>query len=129
VKLCDKCQLYSHKVREAPALLHPTITVDPFCKWGTDLMTCNPPSNNGHKYIIMAVDYVTKWVEAMPTFNNTNDSATRFFFNHVISRFGVALQLVFDHEKHFENDIFIELSSRLGFSHEFTFPYYPQSNG
>jgi hypothetical protein len=92
-------------------------------------MTCNPPSNNGHKYIVVAVDYFTKWAEAMPTFNNTADTAARFFFNHVISRFGVPLQLVSDHGKHFENEIFVELSSRLGFSHEFASPYYPQSNG
>jgi hypothetical protein len=92
-------------------------------------MTCNPPSSNGHKYIIVAVDYLTKWVESMPTFNNTADTATRFFFNHVISLFGVPLQLVSDHGKHFENEIFIELSSKLRFSHEFASPYYPQSNG
>ena len=65
----------------------------------------------------------------MPTFNNTTDTAARFFFNHVISRFGVPLQLVSDHGKHFENEIFIQLSSRLGFSHDFASPYYPQSNG
>ena len=34
-------------------------------------MECNPMSAGGHKYIIVAVDYFTKWVEAMPTFNNT----------------------------------------------------------
>jgi hypothetical protein len=77
----------------------------------------------------MAVDYFTKWVEAMPTFNNTADTTTHFFFNHVITHFRVPLQLVSDHGKHFENEIFIELSSRLGFSHEFSSPYYPQSNG
>jgi transposase InsO family protein len=92
-------------------------------------MTCNPPSNNGHKYIVVAVDYFTKWAKAMPTFNNTTDIAMHFFFNHVISLFGVPLQLVSDHGKHFENEIFFEISSRLGFSHEFASPYYPQSNG
>jgi hypothetical protein len=105
------------------------MTAGPFCKWGIDFMTCNPPSSNGHKYIVVTVDYFTKWAEAMPTFNNTADTAVRFFFNHVISRFGVPLQLVSDHGKHFENEIFVELSSRLGFSHEFASPYYPQSNG
>jgi transposase InsO family protein len=64
----------------------------------------------------------------MCTFNNTADTATHFFFNHVISYFGVPLQLVSDHGKHFENEIFVELSSRLGFSHKFASPYYPQSN-
>jgi hypothetical protein len=75
----------------------------------------------------MSIDYFTKWAEAMPTFNNTDDIATHFFFNHVISHFGVSLQLVSDHEKHFENKIFVKLSSILGFSHESTSPYYPQS--
>jgi hypothetical protein len=102
---------------------------DPFYKWGIDFMTFHPPSSNGHKYIVMAVDYFTKWVEAMPTFNNTADTTTCFFFNHVITRFRVPLQLVSDHGKHFENEIFVELSSKLGFSHEFSSPYYPQSNG
>jgi transposase InsO family protein len=77
----------------------------------------------------MAVDYFTKWVKAMPTFNNTADTTTHFFFKHVVTHFGVPLQLVFDHSKHFENEIFVELSSRLGISHEFASPYYPQSNG
>jgi hypothetical protein len=101
----------------------------PFYKWGIDFMTCNPPYSNGHKYIFVVVDYFTKWVEAMPTFNNTIDTTMHFFFNHVITHFGVPLQLVSDHGKHFENEIFIKVSSKLGFSHEFSSPYYPQSNG
>jgi hypothetical protein len=92
-------------------------------------MTCNPQSNNGHKYIIVEVNYFTKWVESMTTFNNIADTTARFFFNHFISCFGVPLHLVYDHGKHLEIEIFIELSSRLGFSHEFTSLYYPQSNG
>jgi transposase InsO family protein len=92
-------------------------------------MTFNSPSSNGRKYIVMTVDYFTKWVEAMPTLNNIVDTAARFFFNHVISHFRVPLQLVSDHVKHFKNEIFVELFSRLGFSHAFASPYYPQSNG
>jgi len=42
----------------------------------------------------------------MPTFNCSAMTATRFFFNHVISRFGIPKQLIYDHEKHFENEIF-----------------------
>jgi transposase InsO family protein len=92
-------------------------------------MTFHPPSSNGHKYIVMVVYYFTKWVESIPTFNNTTDTTTCFFFNHFITRLGVPLQLISDHGKHFENDIFVELSSKLGFFHEFFSPYYPQSNG
>jgi hypothetical protein len=77
----------------------------------------------------MEVYYFTKWVEPIPTFNNTVDTTTHFFFNHVITHFGVPLHLVFYHGKHFENEIFMELSSNLGFTHDFSSPYYPQSNG
>jgi transposase InsO family protein len=64
----------------------------------------------------------------MPTFNNTADTTTHFFLNHIITWFRVPLQLVSDRGNNFENDIFVELSSKLGFSHEFSSPYYPQSN-
>eukprot|EP00253_Pinus_taeda_P015219 PITA_15219 len=52
-----------------PAHLHPAITIGPFAKWGIDYMTCNPHLAGGHGYIIVVVDYFTKWVEAMPTYS------------------------------------------------------------
>jgi transposase InsO family protein len=102
---------------------------NPFCKWGIDFMTFHPPSSNRHKYIVVEVDYFTKWAEPIPTFNNTIDTTTHLFFNHVITCFRLPQQLVSDHGKHFENNIFGEISSKLGFSHDFSSPYYPQSNG
>lgn len=92
-------------------------------------MECKPESVSNHKYIITAVDYFTKQVEAMETFNNTTLTFSSFIFNHIISRFGIPNQLVSDHSKHFKNEIFEELSSLLKFWHEFTAPYYPQANG
>jgi len=65
----------------------------------------------------------------MPTFNNMTYTIARFFFNHVITYFGSPLQLVSDHGKHFKNEVFIELSAKLGFTHDFSSPYYPKSNG
>ena len=68
VKKCHPCQIYTRKMCAHPALLFPVITVSPFTKWGIDYTTCNPPSAKGHKYIIVAVDYFMKSVDAMPTF-------------------------------------------------------------
>ena len=73
------------KGKNPPAPLHLVVTVGPFCKWEIDFMTINPVSANGHKYIITAVDYFTKWAEAMPTFDCKAETAARFFFNHVIT--------------------------------------------
>ena len=68
VKRCHLCQLYTKKMRSQPAPLFPVASVGPFMKWGIDYVTCNPASAGGHKYIIVAVDYFTKWAEEMPTF-------------------------------------------------------------
>jgi hypothetical protein len=53
--------------------MFPVIIVGPFTKWGIEFTTCHLASAQGHRYIIVAVDYFTKWVEAMPTFNNDGE--------------------------------------------------------
>jgi hypothetical protein len=102
IQKCHACQTYNNKIRSHPAPLHPVVSIGPFAKWGIDFMTCNPHSVGGHGYIIVAVDYFTKWAEAMPTFDNTGKTATLFIFNHIITRFGVPQAIVTDHGSHFQ---------------------------
>ena len=71
-------------MRAHPTPLFPVITVSPFTKWGIDYTTCNPPSAKGHKYIIVAVDYFTKWFEAMPTFGNDGETAALFLSTRLL---------------------------------------------
>ena len=89
VKSCHPCQLYTRKMRSHPAPLFPVVSVGPFMKWGIDYVTCNPVSAGGHKYIIVVVDYFTKWVEAMPTFKADGEIAAFFIFNQIIAWFGI----------------------------------------
>ena len=88
-------------------------------------MTINLFSTNGHKYIIMAVDYFTKWAEAMPTFDCKAKTTARFFFNDVISWFGVPKQLASGHGAHFQDVVWAELSTMLKFEHQYSSSYYP----
>ena len=81
--------------------LHPVITIGPFVKWDIDFMTCNPRSARGHAYIIIMVDYFTKWVDTMPTLAADGKTTTQFIFNHVIARFGVPQAIITDHGTHF----------------------------
>ena len=57
----------------------------------------------GHGYIILTVDYFTKWADAMPTFAVDGKIAATFVFNHIISRFGVPQAIITDHGSHFRN--------------------------
>jgi hypothetical protein len=79
-------------------------------------MTCNPHSAGGHGYIVVDVDYFTKWAEAMPTFENTRKTATLFIFNHIITRFGVPQAIVTDHESHFHNFMMSKLTGSWVFA-------------
>jgi hypothetical protein len=116
-------------MRAHPTPMFPIITVGPFTKWGIDYATCNPPSARGHHYIIVAVDYFTKWVEAMPTFKDDGETTTLFLFNQIIARFDVPREIVTDHGSHFQNKMMSELTSNLGLRQEHSSPYYPQANG
>jgi hypothetical protein len=101
------------------------VSVGPFGKWGIDFMTFHPHSAQGHGYIIVAVDYFTKWDEAMPTFDNTGKTATLFIFNHIIARFGVPRAIITNHSSYFRNFMMSELTEKLGLRHENSTPYYP----
>eukprot|EP00253_Pinus_taeda_P005654 PITA_05654 len=92
-------------------------------------MTCNPTSARGHGYIIVTVDYFTKWAEAMPTLNNNDKMADILFFNDVVSRFGVPHDIVTNHGSHFCNHMMVKLAAKLELSHDSSTPYYPQANG
>jgi transposase InsO family protein len=112
-----------------PAPLHPVISVGPFAKWGIDFTTCKPPSAAGRHYIIMAMDYFTKWEEAMSTYTNNAKTTTLFLFNHIIARFGIPKSIVTYHGTHFCNAMMVKLTSMLYLDHKHSSPYYPLANG
>ena len=83
----------------------------------------------GHHYIIVAVDYFTKWAEAMPTVKSDGEIATHFVFNQIITQFEIPKELVTNHGSHFQNCMMEELASKLGYKQEHSSSYYPQANG
>ena len=115
VKKSPPCQHFYPKKRTHPASLHPIIVVGPFTKWGIDFMHCKPTSARGHGYIIVAMDYFTKWAEAMPTYAEDCKTTSLFLFNHIIARFGVPQSIVTDHGSHFHNQMMEEMSSKPRF--------------
>ena len=68
-------------------------------------MHYKPTLARGHGYIIIAVDYFTKWAEAMATYAEDGKTVALFLFNHIIARFGVPWSIVTDHGSHFCNQM------------------------
>ena len=109
-----------------PQKAHPCCSASPrHCCWPF----CKPTLAKGHGYIIIAMDYFTKWAKAMPTYVEYGKTAALFLCNHIIARFGVPQSIVTDHGSHFHNQMMEELSAKLGFHHENSTPYYLQANG
>ena len=85
--------------------LTPIFEVENFDLWGTDFMGSFPLSY-GNQYILVAVDYVFKWAEAIPTRTNDNPVVIKFLRENIISRFGAPRTIISDNGSHFCNQAF-----------------------
>jgi hypothetical protein len=68
---------------------------------GDILHYIKPSFSKGPCYVIVVIDYFTKWVEAIPTFKDDGDIVALFLFNQIIARFSVMREIVTDHSSHF----------------------------
>ena len=64
-----------------------------------------PKASNGHEYILVAIDYFTKWVVATSYSVLKAKHVARFLENNIICRFGVPQEIIFDNVSHFEGDV------------------------
>jgi transposase InsO family protein len=92
-------------------------------------MDCNLTSTGGHQHIIVAMDYFAKWAEAVPTNKSNGKTATFFVLYQIIAQFGIPKEIFIDHGSHFQIEMRKELTSKMGFKHGHSSPYYPQENG
>ena len=75
------------------------------------------PSSFGNIYILLAMDYVSKWVEASTCPRNDASTVVGFIQRNILSRFGVPRTIISDEGSHFANKIFEKLMSRYGIKH------------
>ena len=108
--------------------LNPIIVVELFAVWGFDFM--GPfPTSYGHAYILVGVDYVSKWVEAIPCKTNDHRVVLKFLKVNIFSKFGVPKAIIRDGGSHFCNKSFENLMAKYGVKHKLATPYHPQTSG
>ena len=108
--------------------LNPILVVELFDVWGIDFM--GPfPTSYGHAYILVGVDYVFKWNEAIPCKTNDHTVVLKFLKANIFSRFGVPKAIVSDGGSHFCNKYFENLMAKYGVKHKVATPYHPQTSG
>ncbi|GJW80342.1 reverse transcriptase domain-containing protein [Tanacetum coccineum] len=127
VRRCDACQrlgnIYSRK--EMPQ--NNIQVCEVFDVWGLDFMGPFPESR-GNKYILVAVNYMSKWVEAQELPMNDAHVVVKFL-GSLFARFGVPKALISDRGTYFCNSQLEKALQRYGVTHKLSTAYHPQSNG
>ena len=108
--------------------LNPILVVELFDVWEIDFMG-SFPLTFGHSYILVGVDYVSKWVEAIACKHNDHKVVVKFLKENIFTRFGVPKAIISDGGTHFCNKIFNNLLARYGVKHKVAIPYHPQKIG
>ena len=81
------------------------------------------------KFLVVGIDYFTKWVEAEPLATITEKSIRTFVWKNIICRYRIPRVLVSDNGKQFDNDAFRNFCSELGIQNHYSSPAHPQANG
>ncbi|GKD79126.1 reverse transcriptase domain-containing protein, partial [Tanacetum coccineum] len=127
VTRCDACQRQG-KISQKDEMPQNAIQVcEIFDVWGINFMG-QFPSSRGNKYILMAVDYLSKWVEAkvLPT---SDARVVVKFLKSLFARFGTPRAIISDRGTHFCNDQFAKVMLKYGVTHRLSTAYHPQTSG
>ena len=90
---CDSFQRMGRTTSSNEIPLQPQVMIEPFEKWALDFVGPISRMSRKKKYILVRMDYVTKWVEAKALFRATEKSTLEFIYEEIFTRFGVPREL------------------------------------
>ncbi|XP_075481342.1 uncharacterized protein LOC142522058 [Primulina tabacum] len=129
----DKARAQKIK-RQAPSyspatLMKPIWASCPFDQWGMDIVGPFPVARAQKKFLLVAVDYFSKWVEAEPLAKITEQEVLKFLWKNIVCRFGVPRRIISDNGRQFQGKGITSWCQEMKITQSFTSVAYPQANG
>ncbi|KAL0410834.1 UNVERIFIED_CONTAM: hypothetical protein Slati_3673100 [Sesamum latifolium] len=101
VNKCEKCQKHATLIHQPVEPLNVMLSPCPFSHWGIDIVGPFPIAPGQRKFLLVAIDYFTKWVEAEPLARTTEGEVMKFIWKNIICRFGLPREIVSDNDRQF----------------------------
>jgi len=126
---CKQCQQHADWHKTPPEELRSIYSLWPFHTWEIDILGPFPLAIRQMKYLIVAIEYFTKWIEAEPVAQITTHKVQHFVWKNIVCRFGVPRRLVSDNSTQFASQQLRKLCAEVGIKQVFTSVEHPQTNG
>ncbi|GJR75356.1 reverse transcriptase domain-containing protein [Tanacetum coccineum] len=111
IKACQECQVHKPVPRNPQEKLNPITSPWPFYKWGIDIAGPFPEGPGKVKFLIVAMDYFTKWIEAKLVATITGNQVKKFVWENIVCRFGLPGEIISDNGKQFRDNPFKDTMS------------------
>ncbi|GKV40452.1 hypothetical protein SLEP1_g48097 [Rubroshorea leprosula] len=128
VKKCPTCQFNADDIHMPGEMLSSLASPWPFAQWGVDLLGPFIKGKGGYTFLVVAVDYFTKWIEAKPLSTTTKRKIEEFLFNSILCRFGIPKRIIANNGPQFRAAALRSFCNDYGIELALTSVYTPQSN-
>ncbi|XP_071708645.1 uncharacterized protein [Rutidosis leptorrhynchoides] len=128
IKTCDACQWHGIVQRLPKYDLISVSSAWTFCKWAIDIVRPFLRSVGNAKFLVVAIDFFSKWVEAKVLARITGENIKTFVWNDIIFRYGLLNEIVSDNGKQFADNPFRSWCEELNIKQTFTSVVHPQAN-
>lgn len=128
MKRCDICQWFRRAIN-AHAIAQTSISAPwPFSQWGIDILEPFPRTTSQRKYVIVAIEYFSKWLEAKAVRSVIALQMIDFIWGNIICKFGISRVLISNNGTQFDSKEFRKFAENSGVDHRLALVAHPQTN-
>ncbi|PKA65572.1 hypothetical protein AXF42_Ash005906 [Apostasia shenzhenica] len=128
VEKCPRCQYYADMQKQPAGYLKLINSSWPFAVWGLDCLGPMPTTIRSYKWILVAIDYFTKWIEDKPLARPTAENVGNFLWANIVCRYGVSMVIITDNSTLFANQQVHDFCGKHQINLKYASVWHPHTN-